>query len=103
MSVIIINKDNFEKTVLESEKPVLLDFYATWCGPCKLIAPTVHEIAEEYPSILVGKINVDEEPELARAFGIASIPTVVAVENGEVTGQSVGLVEKAKLLALLNL
>lgn len=103
MAVTDINKDNFESAVLGSEKPVLLDFWASWCGPCRMLAPTVHEIAEEYPQIFVGKVNVDEEPELAKAFGIVSIPTVVSLENGEVTGQSVGFVEKQKLLALLNL
>ena len=103
MAAVNINKDNFESAVLGSEKPVLLDFWASWCGPCRMLAPIVHEIAEEYPQIVVGKVNVDEEPELAKAFGIVSIPTVVAVENGEVTGQSVGFVEKQKLLALLNL
>ena len=103
MAVIDIHKDNFDSAVLESKKPVLLDFWASWCGPCRMLAPTVHEIAEDSPDIVVGKVNVDEEPELAKAFGIVSIPTVVAVEGGEVTGQSVGFVEKQKLLALLNL
>ena len=103
MSVIEINKNNFAKEVLDSSKPVLMDFWATWCGPCRMIAPTVHEVAEEHPEIKVVKVNVDEEPELARDFGIVSIPTLVAVKDGQVAGTSVGLVEKRRILSLMGI
>ena len=103
MSVIEINKNNFAKEVLDSDKPVLMDFWATWCGPCRMIAPTVHEVAEEHPEIKVVKVNVDEEPELARDFGIVSIPTLVAVKDGQVAGTSVGLVEKSRILSLMGI
>ena len=101
MAIIKITKDNFEQEVLKSEVPVLLDFYADWCGPCRMVAPVLHEIAEENENIKVGKINVDEEVELARAFGISSIPAVFVVKDGKVCGQSLGFVPKEKLLALL--
>ena len=99
----VVTKENFKTEVEEHQGLAVIDLWAAWCGPCRMLAPTVHEIAEEYPQIFVGKVNVDEEPELAKAFGIVSIPTVVSLENGEVTGQSVGFVEKQKLLALFNL
>ena len=101
MSIITITKANFEAEVEKSDKPVLLDFYATWCGPCRMLSPIVEQIAAEREDIKVGKINVDEEVELARAFGISSIPAVFVVKDGKVCGQSLGFVPKEKLLALL--
>ncbi len=101
MSVLSINKNNFG-SVKESTKPVLLDFYADWCGPCRMMSPIVDEIAEENPQYLVGKINVDSEPELASAFGVASIPTLVVLKDGKVTHQSAGLKPKDQVLAFLG-
>ena len=103
MSVISITKENFDTHVIQSEKPVLLDFWATWCGPCRMVAPIVEQIAEEYDTITVGKINVDEEMELATRFGITSIPTLILMENGEVSGQLVGFRPKNDILKLLGL
>ena len=102
MSVIVITKDNFTAAVLESEKPVLLDFYATWCGPCRMVSPLVDEIAEEHPEFTVGKIDVDAEGELAAQFGIASIPTLVAMKDGKVVRQTVGYAPKEELLAMME-
>ena len=101
MSVIHINKQNFEQEVLNSEKPVLLDFWATWCGPCRMVAPIVEEIASQREDILVGKINVDEEMELAVQFGIISIPTLVVMKNGEPANKAVGYMPKEEILKLL--
>ena len=101
MAVVQITKDNFQTLVTESSRPVLLDFWATWCGPCKMIAPIVAEIAAEREDILVGKIDVDEEMELASAFGIASIPTLVVVKDGKVTATAVGYRPKADIEKLL--
>ena len=103
MAEIRITKDNFESEVLDSKVPVLVDFWATWCGPCMMLAPTIEEIAEEYAATAkVGKVNVDEEPELASMFGIMSIPTVMVFKNGEVTATSVGVKPKDALVALLK-
>ena len=101
MALIHVTKDTFQKEVLESSKPVLVDFWATWCGPCKMLAPVLEEIAAERPDITVAKINVDEDTALAAQFGVDAIPTVLAFRNGEVVGTSVGLCQKEKLLALL--
>lgn len=101
MSVLHIGKDNFEELVLKSEKKVLLDFWATWCGPCQMIGPIVEEIAEENEHIVVGKINVDEEMELAIQFGVNSIPTLVVMEKGEKVGQLIGYRPKQDILKLL--
>lgn len=101
MSVITITKENFEQEVLHSDKPVLLDFWASWCGPCRMVSPIVDEIADETSSIKVGKVNVDEQPELAAQFQVMSIPTLMVFKNGTVTNQSVGAKPKAAILALL--
>ena len=101
MSVKSVNKANFEE-IKRSEKPVLLDFYADWCGPCRMVSPIVDEIAEERDDIVVGKINVDAEPELAEAFGVISIPTLVVLKNGKVVNQIVGARSKAQILSLLE-
>lgn len=103
MSVVQITKDNYESLVKSSAKPVLLDFWAVWCGPCRMIAPIVEEIAAENEEILVGKVNVDEEAELAMEFGVSSIPTLVMLQNGAVAGKSVGYRPKADILKLLDL
>ena len=101
MSVIKINKSNFEE-IKKGDKPVLLDFYADWCGPCRMVSPIVDEIAEERQDIVVGKINVDEEQELASEFGVFSIPTLVVLKDGKVVNQSTGARPKAQILALLE-
>lgn len=101
MSVITITKDNFQQEVLNSDKPVLLDFWANWCGPCRMLSPIVDEIAEERADIKVGKINVDEQGELANSFNVASIPTLVLMKDGKPVGRSVGLRPKAQILSLL--
>lgn len=101
MSVKMIGKNNFEE-VKNSDKPVLLDFYADWCGPCRMVAPILHEIAEERPDIVVGKINVDNEEELAMEFGVYSIPTLVVMKNGEIIKQASGARPKAQILAMLE-
>ena len=101
MAAIKINKDNFE-SVIKSNESVLLDFYADWCGPCRMVAPIIEEIANENPDIAVGKINVDEENELAARFGVFSIPTIVAIKGGEVISKSVGAKPKAQLIALIK-
>ena len=101
MSVIHINIDNFRNEVLDSEKPVLLDFWAPWCGPCRMVSPIVDEIAAERNDIKVGKVNVDEQPELAGQFGVMSIPTLVVMKGGKVANQMVGARPKSQILAML--
>ena len=101
MSAININKNNFQNEVLNSEKKVLLDFWAPWCGPCRMVVPIVEEIAAERPDIKVGKINVDEEVELASQFGIMSIPTLVVIENGKIVNQVMGARPKEAILGML--
>lgn len=103
MSEITITKNNFKAEVLECDKPVLIDFWATWCGPCKMLAPVIKELADEYSdSIKVGKVNVDDEPELASEFRIMSIPTVVLIKEGKVVNTSVGYVPKAQLEEMIK-
>ena len=101
MSAINVNKNNFNQEVLNSDKPVLLDFWASWCGPCRMVAPVLEEIAAERSDIKVGKINVDQEPELAAQFGVVSIPTLVVMKDGRIVNQAVGARPKAQLLAML--
>lgn len=101
MSVLKVTKDNYFD-VKNSDKTVLLDFYADWCGPCRMVGPIVDEIAEENPDILVGKVNVDEQQELASAFGVMSIPTLVVLRNGEVVTKSMGAKPKAQIMAMLE-
>lgn len=101
MSVIEINKNNFNEEVMNSDKPVLLDFWAAWCGPCRMVSPIVDEIASERSDIKVGKINVDQEAELAAQFGISSIPTLVVIKSGKITNHAVGARSKNDILAML--
>ena len=102
MAVITITKENFEQEVLHSAKPVLLDFWASWCGPCRMLSPIVDEVAEERSDIKVGKVNVDEQPDLAAEFGVMSIPTLLVFQNGKLVNQSVGARPKSGVLALLE-
>ena len=101
MSVVTITKDNFQKEVLENSKPVMLDFWASWCGPCRMVSPIIDQIAEEREDITVGKINVDEQPELAASFRVMSIPTIVVMKDGEVVKTTMGAQPKAKLLEMI--
>ena len=102
MAVITITKENFAQEVLQSEKPVLLDFWASWCGPCRMLSPIVDEVAEERTDVKVGKVNVDEQPELAQAFGIASIPTLLVIRDGRTVNRAVGVRSKEEILQMLN-
>ena len=102
MAVITITKENFESEVLHSEKPVLLDFWASWCGPCRMLSPVVDEVAEERTDVKVGKVNVDEQPDLAAEFGVMSIPTLLVFRDGKLVNQSVGARPKSGVLALLG-
>lgn len=102
MSIITITSQNFESEVLGSDKPILLDFWATWCGPCRMISPVVDEIAAEHTDIKVGKVNVDENPDLLERFNIRSIPTLMAFEDGNVKSTSVGVVSKEKILEMFD-
>ncbi len=101
MSIIKISKENFQNEVLSSDKTVLLDFFADWCGPCRMVGPIVSEIANERNDIKVGKINVEEQPELAARFGVMSIPMLAVIKNGEVVNQAVGARPKKQILAML--
>ncbi|MBR0598280.1 thioredoxin [Sinanaerobacter chloroacetimidivorans] len=102
MSALTITKENFESEVLQSDKPVLLDFWAAWCGPCKMVSPVIDEIASEIQDAKVCKINVDEQPELAAKFKIMSIPTLAVMKGGEVIQTAVGAKHKSAILSMLN-
>ena len=103
MSEIMITSENFDRTVMQSEKTVLIDFWAGWCGPCRMLAPIIDEIAEEYAdTVTVGKINVDEQPQLAAAFGVESIPTLISFKNGVPLGALVGLQTKESVIDLIT-
>jgi len=101
MSAININKNNFQREVMDSDQPVLLDFWAPWCGPCRMVAPIVEEIARERIDIKVGKVNVDEQPELASRFGVISIPTLVVMKDGKIVNQAIGVRPKNAILEML--
>jgi len=102
MSVLHITKENFESEVLKSEKPVLLDFWATWCGPCRMVGPIIEQIAEENEDIKVAKLDVDELPEIAKEYRVVSIPTLMVFKGGKVVNQALGAMPKEKILALLD-
>ena len=101
MALIKVTKENFEE-IKASEKPVLIDFYAEWCGPCRMVAPIVSKIADEHPEYVIGKVNVDEEGELAKAFGVLSIPTLVVLKGGQIVNKAIGSKNEAQILQLLN-
>ena len=101
MKALKLNKDNFDSAI-RSEKPVLLDFYADWCGPCRMVLPIIEEIAGEWVDVVVAKVNVDDEPELAERFGVFSIPALFVLKNGEIINKSTGAKPKEQILALLN-
>ncbi|WP_295714913.1 thioredoxin [uncultured Mitsuokella sp.] len=102
MTPVVITKDNFESEVLKAEGTVLIDFWATWCGPCRMLSPIVDEVASEHTDVKVGKINVDEQPELAQQFGIMSIPTLIVFRNGQKVNESIGLIPKEKVEELIG-
>lgn len=102
MAVLTLTVDNFEKEVLQSEEPVLVDFWATWCGPCKMLSPIIDQVAEELPSVKVGKCNVDEQQDLAARYNVMSIPTLLVFKKGELVKTSVGVVPKAKIIEMLQ-
>jgi thioredoxin 1 len=102
MSILTITKDNFESEVINSDKPVLLDFWAAWCGPCRMVSPVIDEVAQEAQNAKVGKINVDEQPELAQAFRVMSIPTLAVVKDGKVVKTAVGVRPKDEILKMLD-
>jgi len=102
MSVIHITRENFEQEVLNSSNPVLVDFYATWCGPCKMLSPILDEIADEHPEIKVGKVNVDDQPELAAQFRVMSVPSLFVIKDGAIVNQSLGARPKHQILAMFQ-
>lgn len=103
MSIINLTKDSYHNEVMETEKVVVIDFWATWCGPCKMMAPVVEEVAKDYPDVKVCKVNVDEEPELSNAFKIVSIPTIVVIKNGEIIDSVVGYKPKEDIEKIIKL
>jgi thioredoxin 1 len=102
MSVVHLTKDNFDSIVNQNEKSVLIDFWAPWCGPCQMLGPIIEEIAAERDDVIIAKVNVDDEPELASRFGVSSIPMLVVLKDGKVINQSVGARPKAQILSMLN-
>ena len=102
MSALNVTIENFEKEVLQSTKTVLLDFFASWCGPCRMLSPIVDELANEHPELVVGKINIDEQPVLAAKYDVMSVPTLIVFKNGIITNQSVGAIPKHQILELLK-
>lgn len=102
MSVVTVTSDNFEKEVMQSPIPVLIDFWASWCGPCRMLSPVIEEIASELQDKKVCKVNVDEQPELARRFGVMSIPTLVVMKDGEVVNKSLGVQPKGSVISMFN-
>ena len=102
MAVMTVTKENFQEEVMQAGCPVLLDFWATWCGPCRMLSPIVDEVAEERTDVKVGKVNVDEQPELAQAFGIASIPTLLVIRDGRTVNRAVGVRSKEEILQMLD-
>lgn len=103
MSIINLTKDSYHNEVMETEKVVVIDFWATWCGPCKMMSPVVEEVAKDYPDVKVCKVNVDEEPELSNAFKIVSIPTIVVIKNGEIIDSVVGYRPKEDIEKIIKL
>lgn len=103
MSIINLTKDSYHNEVMETEKVVVIDFWATWCGPCKMMAPVVEEVAKDYPDVKVCKVNIDEEPELSNAFKIVSIPTIVVIKNGEIIDSVVGYRPKEDIEKIIKL
>ncbi len=101
MSVMHINKDNFQEEVMNADRPVLLDFWASWCGPCQMLGPVIDQIADEQDEVKICKVNVDEQPELASQFGVMSIPTLVVMKEGKIVNKSVGAKPKEQILAML--
>ena len=101
MATLELTNGNFEEVVLKADKPVLIDFWATWCGPCQMLAPTIHKIAQEHPEFIICKVDVDKEMQLAASFGIESIPTLIAFKNGEIIGKLVGLRPENEIISLL--
>ncbi|MCL2671447.1 MAG: thioredoxin [Clostridiales bacterium] len=102
MSILTVTNENFEMEIIQADKPVLLDFWAPWCGPCRMIAPVLEDVAKEAPDVKVGKINVDEQPKLATRFGVTSIPTLVVMKDGVVVKKSIGARPKAAILGMLR-
>ena len=101
MSVVASTKDNFDAEVLKCDKPVLVDFWAAWCGPCQMLSPVVDKIADETTAIKVGKVNIDEQPELAQQFGVMSIPTLIVFRNGKLSKKSIGVISREEILNLI--
>ena len=102
MPALHLNKDNFNATLEQSAAPVLVDFWAPWCGPCRMVSPIIDQIADENPDLVIGKVNVDEEPELAQAYGVMSIPTLIVFRDGKEAERSVGAKPKSQILAMLK-